>query len=227
MTAHRSLILAVFLTLAAFVGRPVAAAPVVDFTGGQESAIFSDVTLGWRFTVTSPITIGGLGLFDVGKDGLANSHQIGLWTSGGISLTSTTITTANSTPFASTSTAGNWRSTPIIPLALLPGDYVVGAFYRLNDADHVFQLDRAFPGTVSTIPGITYVEARSVTGSSFAFPSTSNSGAGVTGGFFGPNLFTVAAPPVPEPKTYAMLMAGLGLLGFIARRRRKSLNAAA
>ncbi len=33
--------------------------------------------------------------------------------------------------------------------------------------------------------------------------------------------------PVPEPKTYAMLMAGLGLLGFIARRRRKSLNAAA
>jgi len=33
--------------------------------------------------------------------------------------------------------------------------------------------------------------------------------------------------PVPEPEAYAMLMAGLGLLGFIARRRRKSLNAAA
>jgi hypothetical protein len=37
----------------------------------------------------------------------------------------------------------------------------------------------------------------------------------------------IQVPAVPEPETYAMLMAGLGLLGFIARRRRKSLNAAA
>lgn len=28
--------------------------------------------------------------------------------------------------------------------------------------------------------------------------------------------------PVPEPETYAMLLAGLGLLGFIARRRKES-----
>jgi probable HAF family extracellular repeat protein len=28
--------------------------------------------------------------------------------------------------------------------------------------------------------------------------------------------------PVPEPETYAMFMAGLGLMGFIARRRRKN-----
>jgi hypothetical protein len=27
--------------------------------------------------------------------------------------------------------------------------------------------------------------------------------------------------PVPEPETYAMMLAGLGLIGFIARRRRK------
>jgi hypothetical protein len=29
----------------------------------------------------------------------------------------------------------------------------------------------------------------------------------------------VAAPPVPEPETYAMLLAGLGAMGFVARRR--------
>lgn len=29
------------------------------------------------------------------------------------------------------------------------------------------------------------------------------------------------ATPVPEPETYAMLLAGLGLMGFVARRRRK------
>jgi hypothetical protein len=26
--------------------------------------------------------------------------------------------------------------------------------------------------------------------------------------------------PIPEPESYAMMMAGLGLLGFIARRRK-------
>lgn len=29
----------------------------------------------------------------------------------------------------------------------------------------------------------------------------------------------VVAPPIPEPETYAMLLAGLGLLGFMARRK--------
>lgn len=32
--------------------------------------------------------------------------------------------------------------------------------------------------------------------------------------------------PVPEPETYAMLMAGLGLMGFIARRRKQKKAAA-
>ena len=31
---------------------------------------------------------------------------------------------------------------------------------------------------------------------------------------------TFQAAPVPEPETYAMMLAGLGLLGFIARRRK-------
>lgn len=37
-------------------------------------------------------------------------------------------------------------------------------------------------------------------------------------------LMTPTAP-VPEPETYAMMLVGLGLIGFIARRRKQKLNA--
>jgi uncharacterized protein YukE len=34
----------------------------------------------------------------------------------------------------------------------------------------------------------------------------------------------ISAAPIPEPETNAMFLAGLGLMGFIARRRRNSLT---
>ncbi|MDR2092870.1 MAG: THxN family PEP-CTERM protein [Azoarcus sp.] len=37
--------------------------------------------------------------------------------------------------------------------------------------------------------------------------------------------FSVSAVPVPEPETYAMLLAGLGVIGAIARRRRGGIAA--
>lgn len=33
---------------------------------------------------------------------------------------------------------------------------------------------------------------------------------------------TISTTPVPEPETYAMLLAGLGLIGFTARRRKQN-----
>lgn len=41
--------------------------------------------------------------------------------------------------------------------------------------------------------------------------------AGVAGGSYNLN-FTVAAAPVPEAQTNALMLLGLGLIGFIARR---------
>jgi len=41
---------------------------------------------------------------------------------------------------------------------------------------------------------------------------------GTHGGTYGLDLTT--ATPMPEPSTYAMMLGGLGLVGFIARRRR-------
>ena len=38
------------------------------------------------------------------------------------------------------------------------------------------------------------------------------------------SFFIVGTPAIPEPETYAMMLAGLGLLGFVARRRRQTLG---
>jgi hypothetical protein len=50
--------------------------------------------------------------------------------------------------------------------------------------------------------------------------------AGLVGVINGSTATLVGYQPVPEPETYAMVLAGLGLIGAIARRRRQSKDAA-
>ncbi|MEX8492585.1 PEP-CTERM sorting domain-containing protein [Sphaerotilus sp.] len=44
---------------------------------------------------------------------------------------------------------------------------------------------------------------------------------GMTTGLQLDNVAVTAVTPVPEPESYAMLMAGLGVLGFVSRRRQQ------
>src|SRR5438270_14099901 len=92
MNAHRSLMLAVLFALAPFVAKPLAADPILDFTGGTAEQAPSDATVRWKFTVTgAAISMKGLGLFDAGAGGLAQRHPIGLWTGPGSVLASATV----------------------------------------------------------------------------------------------------------------------------------------
>lgn len=57
-----------------------------------------------------------------------------------------------------------------------------------------------------------------------AFTNTTSEVEAFDGGFRirqgGGSFNFTSTPPVPEPQTYAMLLAGLGAVGFVARRRR-------
>lgn len=68
--------------------------------------------------------------------------------------------------------------------------------------------DFAFRVVATYAPGMT----------SYAASSSSYAGTG-TWRF---DMVTVSAAPVPEAETYAMMLAGLGLVGFMAARRRKA-----
>ena len=64
-------------------------------------------------------------------------------------------------------------------------------------------------------------------GGGFTFANTNGVDPLVLGGWnsvgdWSPSNMQFSATMVPEPETYAMLLAGLGLLGFMARRRKES-----
>lgn len=55
-----------------------------------------------------------------------------------------------------------------------------------------------------------------------SFSLTSAQGSGSAPGITDVQLGNSVVSAVPEPETYAMLLAGLGLMGFVARRRNKA-----
>jgi len=185
----------------------VASADTIGLDVTSSNQIFSTGTftnIGWQFQVNAPITIIGLGIFDVNPAGLADDHQVGLWTDSG-TLLAQTLVTNGSTLVASASGAGNWLFNNISPVVLAPGTYLTGAFYG-READQVIA-----DTTITTVPEISFLHSRASTGA-FAAPGPYE--------FFDPAIFApnimVQTTPVPEPSTLILLSSGLAILG--ARR---------
>ena len=215
------------------------ATPALSFTSGIGSGSQQphNLTLGWSFTLASPILVTDLGLWDgpggfpnspnTAGDGFGVSHDVTIWDTAGNSLTTATV------PNGTTATLGtdNFRYVSLVsPLALAAGTYVISAYYTQAS----FDLDFANAGTITTVAPVTYGTAGDTTTNGITFTSAPFHGSrSVVGNvfptsdiesapksFFGPNFEFTA---VPEPSTWIVAIgAGVVALGKSVRRRRRT-----
>lgn len=99
-----------------------------------------------------------------------------------------------------------------------------GDAVNIYNAGGALQANVTFAASDTTSPFQTFDNSAGLNGVALsALSVVGNNGAFLTGGGF-----EIGSPSlVPEPETYAMLLAGLGLLGSIVRRRRNNGNLAA
>jgi hypothetical protein len=176
------------------------------FPTGANTGTTADRTTGWAFTISSPVLVTQLGLFDDSSDGLEDSHLVTIWTSTGTQEAQGTIPSGT----GATLTDG-FRFVSIAPVVLPAGSYTIGGSYSAVSSDG-FAVQVML---VTTASGVTYDGSRD--GLGFAFPP--DNFAGFSNGDFGPNFqFT----SVPESSTWILLLFGVGAafgLNLLLHRR--------
>ncbi len=182
----------------------------LTFTGGSNTTTAVNATRGWAFLLNQNIFVTALGLWDINvADPLGESHEVGLWTSGGSLLASIVVS-----PNAPLTGEFRFNALPA-SVALVAGNtYVIGAVY--NSVADTYRTGVSSTN-ILTAPQITYVSGRDAIGTngSLTFPSL-NSG---TGRVFGPNILFETSE-VPEPSTWLFLGSGLAVIALRLCTRR-------
>jgi protein with PEP-CTERM/exosortase system signal len=166
-----------------------------------------NTTKGWAFTISSPVRVTQLGLWDQGNNGLNASHIVSIWTSTGTLMAQATIPSG-----AGATLIGGSRYVSITSVLLPVGSYTIGGFYgRLDDR---FAIN---PSTITTASGLTYNGSKSASG--FGFPQ--GNFFGNVNSYFGPNFQFATAVPTPDAG-WTVSLLGFALLGLAALRRKLS-----
>lgn len=189
-----------------------AATSSLDFATAEVGYAGSPSTRGYVFTVTSPVLVTGLSVYDHGADGLAEDHTVGLWDSGGQLLASAFVPKGTGSLLDS---SGKFRFVPLgVPVTLSWGEnYRVGATFAGSgpggDAQFVNQTTTTMAGGMFFVHGA-YVSQ--VAGLSFPGEHIAS---GLGGGSF-------VIEPVPEAGV--AVLGSLGLLLLVVRRRHPALS---
>ena len=137
----------------------------ISFTGGTAVGIGANVTAGCAFTLSSPVLVTELGLWDFGNDGFDTSHVVTIWTSTGTQEAQGTIPSG-----AGAILTNGFRYVSIAPVLLPAGSYTIGGFYSSTDSDQIV----TSASTITTASGVIYDGSR--IGLGFAFPPIDISG---------------------------------------------------
>ena len=175
----------------------------VSATGSPQGLANPPFSLGYTFDVVSPFTVQYLGYFDAGSDGLAESHDIGLWDPTGTLLSSATVSAGTGNILL-----GGFRLVAVTPFTLAAGAgyHVLGTAPDAADA-------LLFTAAKTNGPGIMYVGGAFCEGATLQNSCGSN-----VDGYFGANF---AGTTTPEPASMVLLATGLvGIFG-VARRRKQ------
>jgi hypothetical protein len=185
---------------------------VLPSTGGFESSNYgSDVTLGWQFTLSVPLTLTALGYFDGGA-GLTDSHPVGIWDSLGDLVAEGTVPSGSGTNLVD----GFWML-PITPVALGPGTYTIGGYANATSPD-AFEFEVS---SITTVVGLSFVQHDLFTQGSTLTEPTSVAHVFTPYGYFGPDFLvgnaTNTTVGAPEPRSVGLLVLRLLFLGVKRR----------
>jgi len=181
----------------------VQAAPALTSFDTPSVWFGQDHSLGYSFVANQNLSVTALGYYDSGLDGLVSAHQVGIYDSSQNLLGSASVGTG-------ATLVGDFRYTALSSsINLVSGQtyFIVGTTTGSSDG-WVYQASNIVTNGITYTGSHYFASTSSLTFPSFSAPDRQ---------YMTVN-FDVAA--VPEPETYALLLAGLGVMGGIARRRK-------
>jgi hypothetical protein len=183
----------------------VRAATLIESMAGLTTTPSATESLGYRFTANMAQQVVGLGYYDVDGNGLAASHDVGLWNQDGVLLAQATVTPS------SPASGGYLYAVLAAPVVLVPGSHYYLAGTTVGDS-WVYDVL-----SFTTNPAFSFVESYFAPNSpaNLTFPSQ-------PAGFDSREYFNVnlRSNLIPEPASRLLFGISLAALGFVHRRWR-------
>jgi len=177
----------------------------VDFTSPGVDSTNGNWSLGWKFTVNEPIVVEALGFYDDQKNGLTQTHDVGIFNSAETLIVSGQVQPGD--PLVSW-----WRWTTVTPTTLVPGEsYQIAAV--TGDENYTY-----IPTGFVAAPEVNFLLDSWYLppgGGVLAYPNSTDN----LVGYFGPN-FATEVVSVPAPGALLLLIPGVA--GVLGLRRRLS-----